>query len=169
MSFIGIISDNKTFENIKNKLTENIKNYKLNMINITMKSIDNIKNVKFETIIIESELEKYKEYAQTITNFCKEAKYVIINTDLNENLEDFEVQNLITCGMNQNAIVTVSSNSEDDILIYWQKSIENKSGNKIEIEERRIKKEEESNLKIDEILILYTILRLYNYPIIEKI
>ena len=71
--------------------------------------------------------------------------------------------------MNQNAIVTVSSNSEDDILIYWQKSIENKYGNKIEIEERRIKKEEESNLKIDEILILYTILRLYNYPIIEKI
>ena len=32
-----------------------------------------------------------------------------------------------------------------------------------------LKKEEESNLKIDEILILYTILRLYNYPIIEKI
>ena len=79
------------------------------------------------------------------------------------------MQNLITCGMNQNAIVTVSSNSEDDILIYWQKSIENKYGNKIEIEERRIKKEEESKLKIDEILILYTILRLYNYPIIEKI
>ena len=72
-------------------------------------------------------------------------------------------------GMNQNAIVTVSSNSEDDILIYWQKSIDNKYGNKIEIEERRIKKGEDNILKIDEILILYTILRLYNYPIIEKI
>ena len=100
---------------------------------------------------------------------CKEASYVIINTDINQEYKEIESKNLISCGINQNAIVTISSNSEEDILIFWQKSIENKIGNKIEIEERRIKKEEQSTLKIDEILILYAIFKIYDIPIIDKI
>ena len=99
----------------------------------------------------------------------KEATYVIINTDINQKYSEIETQNIITCGINQNAIVTISSNSEEDILIFWQKSIENKVGYKIEIEERRIKKEEQCNLKIDEILILYAIFKIYDISIIDKI
>lgn len=167
MVLIGIVANKKCFETIKTEIAK--KDNQINVLHINTKSLENMKNIKFDTIIIQSDLEKCKELKEQLKKMCKEAKYVIINTDLNENFEEFEVENLITCGMNQNAIVTVSSNSEDDILIYWQKSIDNKYGNKIEIEERRIKKGEESNLKIDEILILYTILRLYNYPIIEKI
>ena len=170
MSFIGIISDNKTFENIKNKLTENIKNYKLNMINITMKSIDNIKNVKFETIIIESELEKYKEYAQTITNFCKEAKYVIINTDLNKEINYFKNinNNIITYGLNHKAIVTISSVTESDILICLQKNIKNINEQIIEMQEKRVIKKESCNLKIYEILVIYIIIELYNQKIMQE-
>ena len=170
MSFIGIISDNKTFENIKNKLTENIKNYKLNMINITMKSIDNIKNVKFETIIIESELEKYKEYAQTITNFCKEAKYVIINTDLNKEINYFKNinNNIITYGLNHKAIVTISSVTKSDILICLQKNIKNINEQIIEMQEKRVIKKESCNLKIYEILVIYIIIELYNQKIMQE-
>ena len=167
MVLIGIVANKKCFETIKTEIAK--KDNQINVLHINTKSLENMKNIKFDTIIIQNDLEKCEELKEQLKKMCKEAKYVIINTDLNENYEEFEVQNLITCGMNQNAIVTVSSNSEDDILIYWQKGIDNKYGNKIEIEERRIKKGEDSILKIDEILILYTILRLYNYPIIEKI
>ena len=83
MSFIGIISDNKTFENIKLNLLENIKNKKLNIININLKSIENIKNIKFEIIIIETNIEKFNNYMNTIQILCENAKYIIINTDLN--------------------------------------------------------------------------------------
>lgn len=170
MSFIGIISDNKTFENIKNRLTENIKNYKLNIINITMKSIENIKNVKFETIIIESELEKYKDYAQTIENFCKEAKYVIINTDLNKEINNFKNinNNIITYGLNHEAIITISSVTENDILICLQKNIKNIDEQIIEMQEKRIIKKENCNLKIYEILIIYIIIELYNQKIMQE-
>lgn len=167
MVLIGIVANKKCFEIIKTEIAK--KDNQINVLHINTKSLENMKNIKFDTIIIQSDLEKCQELKEKLKKMCKEATYVIINTDFNENYEELEVQNLITCGMNQNAIVTISSNSEEDILIYWQKSIYNKYGNKIEIEERRIIKEQENNLKTDEILILYTILRLYNYPIIEKI
>ena len=167
MVLIGIVANKKCFETIKTEIAK--RDNQINVLHINTKSLENMKNIKFDTVIIQNELEKFEDYKEQLKKMCKEATYVIVNTDFNENYKDFETQNLITCGMNQNAIVTVSSNSDEDILIYWQKSIVNKYGNKIEIEERRIKKEQENNLKIDEILILYTILRLYNYPIIEKI
>ena len=166
MVLIGIIANKKCFETIKTEIAK--KDNQINVLHINTKSLENMKNIKFDTIIIQNDLEKCEELKDQLKKMCKEAKYVIINTDLNENLEEFEVQNLITCGMNQNAMITVSSNSEDDILIYCQKSIRDKYGNEIEIEERRIEKEVEKNLKTDEFLVIYAILRLYNYPIIDK-
>lgn len=166
MILIGIVANKKCFETIKTEIEK--KENQINVLHINTKSLENMKNIKFDTIIIQSDIEKCKGLKEQLKKVCEEAKYVIINTDLNENYEEFEVQNLITCGMNQNAMITVSSNSEDDILIYCQKSIRDKYGNKIEIEERRIEKEVEKNLKTDEFLVIYAILRLYNYPIIDK-
>ena len=58
MTFIGIISENNTFENIKNVLKKNlVKDTKL--IHISKKSIGNIKNIKFETIIIDLSLNDF--------------------------------------------------------------------------------------------------------------
>ena len=79
---------------------------------------------------------------------------------------------VITYGLNQKATVTVSSISDTNILIYLQKSLQNKDKKKIEIEERRIKKKEKSTLKTYEILIIYIILMLYgeeNYNFFEEI
>ena len=166
MILIGIVANKKCFETIKTKIEK--KENQINVLHINTKSLENMKNIKFDTIIIQSDIEKCKGLKEQLKKVCEEAKYVIINTDLNENYEEFKIQNLITCGMNQNAMITVSSNSEDDILIYCQKSIRDKYGNEIEIEERRIEKEVEKNLKTDEFLVIYAILRLYNYPIIDK-
>ena len=167
MVLIGIVANKKCFEIIKTEIMK--KEKQINIIHITPLSLENMKNIKFDTVIIEENLEKYQNQKEQLKKICKEATYVIINTDINQQYNEIETQNLITCGINQNAIVTISSNSEEDILIFWQKNIENKVGNKIEIEERRIKKEEKSNLKIDEILILYTIFKIYNISIIDRI
>lgn len=167
MVLIGIIANKKCFEAIKSEITK--KDNQMNVIHITLKSLENMKNIKFDTIIIENDLEKYQDYKEQLKKICKEASYVIINTDINFEYKEIETQNLITFGINQDANVTISSNSEENILIYWQKSINNKAGNKIEIEERRIKKDQNNDLKIDELLILYSILRIYNISIIDTI
>ena len=167
MVLIGIVANKKCFETIKSEIQK--KEKQINVIHITQISLENMKNIKFDAVIIQEDLEKYQNNKESLKKICKEASYVIINTDINQEYKEIEIKNLITYGINQNAIVTISSNSEEDILIYWQKSIENKIGNKIEIEERRIKKEEQSTLKIDEILILYAIFKIYDIPIIDKI
>lgn len=167
MVLIGIVANKKCFEIIKTEIMKREK--QINIIHITPLSLENMKNIKFDTVIIEEDLKKYQNQKEQLKKICKEASYVIINTDINQEYKEIENKNLISCGINQNAIVTISSNSEEDILIFWQKSIENKIGNRIEIEERRIKKEEQSTLKIDEILILYAIFKIYDISIIDKI
>lgn len=55
MTFIGVISDSKSFE----KIQENIKEkweQEIKLIHINKKSIGNIKNIRFETIIIDEDL-----------------------------------------------------------------------------------------------------------------
>ena len=93
--------------------------------------------------------------------------YLIVNTDKNPEYE--KTEQIITYGLNQKATITISSISDTDILIYLQKNIQNKEDNKIEIEERRIKRKEKSKLKTYEILVIYTILKLYNKNIIKEI
>lgn len=171
MSFIGIVANKKCFENVKQKITEEEKDETINLIQINVRSIENVKNIKFETIIIEDNLDKFKNNKEILEKILNKAQYLIINTDKNtQNEAIMEKQaNIITYGLNQKATVTVSSISDTDILIYWQKNIQNKQGYKIEIEERRIKRKEKRTLKTYEILIIYTIFNIYQKTIIEEI
>ena len=93
--------------------------------------------------------------------------YLIVNTDKNPEYE--QSNKIITYGLNQKATITISSISDTDILIYLQKNFQNKENDKIEIEERRIKRKEKSKLKTYEILVIYTTLKLYNKNIIKEI
>ena len=52
MTFIGMVSDYKSFENVKEVLKKN-KNNDFNLIHICKESISNIKNMKFEIIVID--------------------------------------------------------------------------------------------------------------------
>ena len=51
--------------------------------------------------------------------------------------------------------------------MYWQKSLKNKAGNIIEIEEKRVKKEKNKRLQTYEILIIDILFKLYCNNIIE--
>lgn len=170
MLFIGVIAKRKCFETIKKKITEEIKEEAIKFIPINLRSIENVKNIKFETLIVEDNLEKFKDNKETLKKIFENTQYVMINTDNNSKQEEIErIPNKITYGLNQKATVTVSSISETDILVYWQKSLLNKQGKTIEIEEKRIKRKEEKTLKTYEILIIYAFFKIYNKSIMEEI
>ena len=134
------------------------------------KSIGNIKNIKFEIIIINSNLENFTNEINIIEKLCSKSKYVIINTDINLQFEilNQDKTNIITYGLNQKADVTVSSITDANILIYLQKNILNRKNQIIEIGEKRIKISENERVMVYEILIIY-IIYLINYnTIINK-
>ena len=168
MSFIGIVASKKCFETIRKNVTEKIENETINFIPINLRSVQNIKNIKFDIIIIEDNIEKFKNNKEILEKLCNNTKYLIVNTDKNMKYNN-NAPHKITYGLNRNAMVTVSSISDTDILIYWQKNLKDKDGNILEIEERRIKRKERSNLKNYEIIIICTLLRIYNKDIIEEI
>lgn len=159
MAFIGILSDYKSFENIKEYL-KNKKEQNINLIHINKKSIANIKNIKFETIIIDVNIEKIGEENETLEHICKKAKYLLINTDINLKF-NLESNNIITFGMNRKANVTVSSVTKGRMLIYLQQAIKNIKNKTIEVSESPFKIEEQSKLKNYEILIIYLINLIY--------
>ncbi len=170
MSFIGVIANRKCFENIKREITEKVGKENINFVQINLRSIENVKNIKFETIIIEDNLEKFRKNEEILKKLCENTQYVMINTDRNPEQKLIEnVTNKITYGLNREATVTISSISDTDVLIYWQKDLANREGKKIEIEERRIKRGEKKLFKTYEILIIYVILKIYNKNIIEEI
>ena len=169
MSFIGVISSRKSFENIKNELMRLEDNFSI--IHINLKSITNIKNIKFEIVIIDEELKKFNNNKESLMKICNESKYIIINSDINKEYEKFKncLNIVITYGLNRKATITISSISDTDILIYKQRMFENKNKKKEYIEERRIKIKEKNRLKVYEILIIYTVFNIYNKDIIEEI
>ncbi len=169
MSFIGIVGKKKVFENIKNKMTEEIKEELISFVHINLRSIENIKNIKFEIIIIEDNIEKFKEHNDILQKICTSVQYLIVNTDKNpEYKKNYKQNHIISYGLNQKANVTVSSISESDILIYLQTVIENREKQLIEIEERKIERKEKNGLQTYEILIIYILFKIFNKSIIHK-
>ena len=101
MSFIGVVSDSKCFDIIKEKIKENDKENQFNLIHINSKSIDNIKNIRFEVLVVNCELEELKDYQSNLEKIYSNAKYLILNTDINK--EEFEPNKhiqIITYGLN---------------------------------------------------------------------
>ena len=169
MTFIGIISDCKSFETIKEYLKNTLK-LNCNLIHINKNSIENVKNIRFETIIIDSELSKLKQEKIILENLFEYAKYIIINTDINLKFEELNISkaNIITYGLNSKAMVTVSSITDTNILVYLQKELKDCNGKSIEVGEQSIKITENKKLKIYEILIIYIVFLMNNKPIIHQ-
>ena len=166
MTFVGIISDNKSFQ----VLNENIDTQDYNLIQINNKSIDNIKNIKFEMIIINQELKSFEEKRLIIDTLCMNSKYILLNTDLNKefNFGQKCKEKIITFGLNHRATVTVSSITESNILVYLQRNVKDKNDKLIEVGEKQVKINKDNKIKVYEILIIYIFLILNNEPIILK-
>lgn len=171
MYFIGIISNNKSFEKIRKKVLENIKHIKMNIINVTIQNIENIQNVKFTTIVIDENLDKFKNKAEYLQKICINSKYVLLNADieLKTDILKNEKVSLITYGLNQKATVTVSSMADSAISIYIQRNMNDIKKRLIGVEEKHIKLKTDESIKVYEILIIYIILKIYEENIIEQL
>ena len=156
MVFIGIVTDSKSERDIEKLLSYNKFLTENNVIFIKNKNIDNIKNVHFDTVIINSEFEKVDELNKILQN----AKNVIINMDINAKYEDLNITNwnLITYGFNSKSSITISSVTDDDVLICVQRNIYNNYG---EIELQEIKLDNSENYSIYDLIIVVVLFLMY--------
>lgn len=147
MSFIGIVTNSKNEESMLKKI---IKLFPAdNIIFITSKNIDNIRNIQFETVVINGNIKDDIKLKHIITK----SKYVVLNTDVELEKEFWKDLNLtiISYGFNNKATFTISSVSENNIIICLQRTIKNVFDEKIEPQEF----EEKNDTNVDINVILY--------------
>lgn len=155
MPFIGIISDEKSENHIRRELLERLKINESSVLFIKEKSIDNIKNIRFETVLLAREFKNMDLLKKILTN----TKYLIVNSDLKNNLKMLEELQLtvITYGFNSKATITISSVLEDKALVCLQRDIVNSKGKIIEAQEFEFV----SNENINDVMGIAAILLLY--------
>ena len=161
MSLIGILTEC----NYSNYLKQNFKD-KLDTSQIFFlkeKSIENLKNIKFQTVLIGKKVNQNKN---VIKDIIKNAEYLILNTDITDNLKLLDNLNieLITYGFNSKATITASSVDDNKIIICLQRAINSVFGVKIEPQEFEMNFSNELNtydvMEITSLLLLYKSLKL---------
>lgn len=156
MIFLGIVSSKKNYLKIKKEIFKAKENPdKYDIIQITEDNVTNIKNITFNSIIIFDEIKWKANSKKDLEKVCDNSKYLIINSDIEMNLEGKNKKQIITFGMNQMATVTVSSITEDKILISLQRNIIDIEGNIKEVEEISVKNKKNFDIYI--LLIKYII------------
>ena len=169
MPFVGIISKEKDINFIKNAVNKNSKENNFEIININKKSLENIKNVKFDILVICENIENMIKNSLYLEEIIKKANYIIINSDVKENLAILKnaETNIITYGFNAKSTITISSIKEEKIMICIQRKI---SGVKNVIEEQdfNIEIEKNNTNKLYNILVIFTVLAIYG-EILQKI
>ena len=98
-----------------------------------------MKNVKFDIVIIYQETKQNENIKQLIST----CKYLVINTDIKENLKllegiDISETTIITYGFNRKSSITIVSNENDEIILEIQREINNLKGEKIECQEIKL-------------------------------
>lgn len=155
MPFIGIISEENLENCIRREILDKLQLRESNVLFIKEKSIENIKNIKFETVIIAREFKKQ----ELLKKILEDATYLIINSDIENNLNILEniKATVITYGFNSKATITASSVSEEDMMLCIQRTLENKNGKSIEPQEVKIEITENANctMSITSLLLIY--------------
>lgn len=140
MAFIGIITSNKNEEALKRAVVDGLKGSetKHNVIIINEENIDNMKHIKFNSIIMNKENNIKENRKIVLKQILKNAKYLIINSDIHTKLDMVANINIavITFGYNLKATVTASSVNEEKILLCIQRNI--KIDNKTNVEPKEM-------------------------------
>ena len=152
MPFIGIVANENDSNFIKNELLKRYRENKFEIININNKSLENLKNVRFETIIVKENINKILKISNYINNILENASFLVVNTDIKENEEKLNnCKCFISYGFNTNAIITISSIKEENIMICLQKQIQGINN--------QITEQQECNINIGK----HNVEKLYNY------
>lgn len=142
MSFIGVITNVKNIDCMLKRLELYFDHEKLFFI--TEKNIHNMRNIKFETIVIDDRINNLIDLKYIVSN----SKYVILNADLEDSLKILENLQLmvISYGFNHKATFSISSVSENNMIICLQRTIVNIANEKIEPHEIEVEIMQNSSL-----------------------
>lgn len=170
MPFIGIIAKENDSNFIKNEVIKNTKFNKFEIININRKSIENVKNIKFDILVIHQNFENLLKNSKYLEDIIAKTSYVIINSDVKNNLSLLKNSeaNIITYGFNAKATITISSIKEENTMLCIQRSIRKINNHMIEEQEISIKIEKNNVNKLYNVLVIFTILVIYG-EILKKI
>lgn len=160
MLLVGIVAKKKDVEAIKKE----IKGENIEIIEITKESIKNIKNIKFEEIIFMENINFEEEEYKYMNEIISKIQYLILNGDIEiDILNKIDVQKpikLITFGFNSKSTITISSVTDEKIIVCLQRDIEKPNGEIIECQEKQIKNT--NNKKIYNNLVVFIIKELHN-------
>lgn len=147
MYFIGIISQ-KDYNKIENELYEKLDEKEYSIINITNETIKDIKNIKFDVVLMSNENTIIPENNQILKKIIDNSKYLVINTDIDNDLKILnKIQtNVITYGFNSKTTITTSSIKQEEILVCIQRNIKNINGKIIEQQEKKININKKCNI-----------------------
>lgn len=155
MAFIGIITNEKNILNMTKflKKTFDMKD----IIFISNNNIEKFQNMKFETVVVDKEIKNINQLKSIISN----SRYLILNADIKIDSAILEDMNLmvITYGFQNKATFTVSSVSENNIIICLQRIMKTAQNGKYEPQEMNIKIEQ--NLDIHTIICMNILTMLY--------
>ena len=167
MPFIGIRAKESDSNFIKNEIIKNSENNKFEIININKRNIENYKNIKFETLLVNEDMKDFMKSSNYINDIINNVKYLIINSDIVQNqiIIQNEMMQVITYGLNQNAIITVSSIENENIILYIQKKFYNNEGNLIDEQEFSIEIEKKNRKKVCNSMGIFAILTIYGEKI----
>ena len=135
MALVGLVTNEKNIQYMLMNL-KNISN-KQKIIFINDKNIENLQNIRFETIAIDSEINNTKQLKKLISN----VRYLILNADIEKYKDILEELNLmvVTYGFKSKATITVSSVSENNVIICLQRIMNTAQNGKYEPQEMNIK------------------------------
>ena len=162
MPFVGIIAKESESNFIKNEVLKN-SSLKFEFVNINRKSVQNVKNIRFETIIINNEISDFLNVSKYLEELIINAKYIIVNSDIIKNINILNQynSNIITYGLNQKAMITISSIKNENILIFIQNKLKNINNDEIEEQEVNVKINKNSLKKVSNSMAIFTILLIY--------
>ena len=101
-------------------------------------------NEEIDMLIIEDEIVQTKYLEQ----LCNHSKYILLQDNVNLNIKLEKNSNVITFGFNHKSTVTVSSITEEKIIICVQREIKSLKNKLIEPQELIIKNEKEYDINI---------------------
>lgn len=147
MFFIGIISD-KDYDKIESELYKKLNEKEYVIINITNETIKDIKNIKFDVILMTNGNNLLKENNEILKKIIDNSKYLVINTDIDNDLKilDKIETNVITYGFNSKTTITASSIKPEEILVCIQRNIKNINNKIIEQQDKKVDINEKYNI-----------------------
>lgn len=160
MSLIGIIAKKKDIEEIKKE----VKKENIEIIEINNESIQNLKNIKFEEIIFMKNINFKEEEYKFISEIISNAKYLILNGDIEINIlnkiKTKKPIKLITFGFNSKSTITISSITDEKMIVCLQRDIEKTNNEVLECQEKQIEKVNIKNIYNN--LVVFIIKELHN-------